>query len=129
MYSLKAAIDIEPKETSQLLFRYGLENDSSLEIIYLVEEELLSINRESLGYPITGAEVPILNKRSLSLPLKDGKLKLELFGDRSSLEIFTHDGQVLTTTFFEEQEVNQFQISTNLVAKVNELVTYNILID
>ena len=122
-------IEVEPQNGGQVAINYGIENAGSFELIYEVDDELLTINRESIGYSIKGAESPILNSRSLSVPLKDGKLALKLFGDRSSLEIFTHDGQTLTTTFFEEQEINQLIIKTDSFVKVNELVIYKIITD
>lgn len=123
------SMEVEPNDGSQLIINYGVGKKGSFQLVYQVEEELLTINRDSIGHSIKGAESPILNSRSVPVPLKDGKLALKLFGDRSSLEIFTHDGRTLTTTFFEEEEINELIIRTDKMIKVHELVIYNIITD
>ncbi|GGD91680.1 hypothetical protein GCM10010911_58010 [Paenibacillus nasutitermitis] len=57
-------------------------------VIYNSEENELSINRDKSGGGVTGISRCVLK------PAADGTVKLHLFVDRSSIEVFGNDGRV-----------------------------------
>ena len=67
-----------------------------------------------------------MNKRSAYVPLNKGKLGLDLYGDTSSIELFTHDGQTLSTTFFEENFTEIIEITSTGDALIEVLEIYDI---
>lgn len=125
----RITVAIDLMEGKKIQLYYGKNEETYFEISYDKETSLLEINREKIGYFIKGAEKPVLNKRAVKVPLIDNKLTLDIFGDTSSIEIFTHDGQTLSTTFFEEDFSETLEIISNGQILINQLVIYEISVD
>lgn len=60
-------------------------------ISYDVASQELKLDRSESGYVIVGDEGE-LSSRKIKTPLINGKIKLQVFKDRSSVEIFVNDG-------------------------------------
>ncbi|MCM2139543.1 glycoside hydrolase family 32 protein [Vagococcus fluvialis] len=119
-------LEVDLSKGELFTIHYGKNEENYFEISYNVLDSLLTISRELIGQPITGAEKPNLNKRSAYVPLNKGKLGLDLYGDTSSIELFTHDGQTLSTTFFEENFTEIIEITSTGDALIEVLEIYDI---
>lgn len=119
-------LEVDLSKGELFTIHYGKNEENYFEISYNVLDSLLTISRELIGQPIKGAEKPNLNKRSAYVPLNKGKLGLDLYGDTSSIELFTHDGQTLSTTFFEENFTEIIEITSTGDALIEVLEIYDI---
>lgn len=95
---------VDFSEAESLTIRLAINGTSSLYVKYQKEEKVLTLDRNKFGYPITGLEKKPLSQRSIVTPLKDDRLKLEIFRDTNSVEVFANDRQTLTTTFYETEK-------------------------
>ena len=59
----------------------------------------------------------MLTQRMLPVALENNELILELIRDTASIEVFTHDGQTMTMTFYEETpgEGSLFEIAGSCI--------------
>ncbi len=94
---------------------------AALKIIYNKAKQLLTISRENVGHLICGNEEPQLVARSMDVRLIDGKLKLEMFRDTSSLELFVNDKQTMTITFYEIAKGKEVSLHSEGKVVITEL--------
>lgn len=125
----RITISIDFMEASKVSLYYGKKEETFFEISYDKHTSLLEINREKMGYSIKGAEKPTLTKRAIEVPLVENHLKLEIYGDTSSIELFTNDGQALSTTFFEEAFSGVLEIAGDDELLIKELTIEDIIVD
>uniref|UniRef100_UPI00403F9110 glycoside hydrolase family 32 protein n=1 Tax=Candidatus Enterococcus willemsii TaxID=1857215 RepID=UPI00403F9110 len=92
---------VEINEQQEFTFAYAKNGDEALKISYQAATEMLTVSRETIGYPIKGIEETHLVERKMRVSPVDGQLDLELFRDTSSLEVFAN-GQTMSFTFFEK---------------------------
>lgn len=122
-------LEIDVLNASKVIFFYGQKEEKAFKINYDVITQKLSINRENIGYSIKGAEEPVLNQREIIVPLENNVLAIDIYGDTSSVEIFTHDGQSVTSTFFEESFSGDFTIKADQNILIKKLNSFDIVID
>lgn len=106
--------------TQSLTLRYG--QKEALVITYDGKTHCLSVDRSELGYPIVGAEEPVLTGRSLELGAA-GLFELECFRDTASLELFVNGTQTMTTTFYERQENQTVTLHVVGTGIIKEIIT------
>ena len=106
--------------TQSLTLRYG--QKEALVITYDGKTHCLSVDRSELGYPIVGAEEPVLTGRSLELGAA-GLFELECFRDTASLELFVNGTQTMTTTFYERQENQAVTLHVVGTGIIKEIIT------
>lgn len=99
-------------EGQKITFLYAQDKES-LRLEYDMSTSLLSFSRENMGYDIKGIEKKQLTKREVRIPLMDNQLKLEIFRDTSSVEIFTATGETMTFTFYEKEKGNHMHLQTS----------------
>lgn len=121
-----ACLEIDLRESKELIIKFGGTDFSYYEIKYSLLDELLVINREKIGYPIKGAENPIINSRQIRLPIENNILKLTIYGDVSSMEVFTYTGEVLTATYFEENFIGNIEIQSTDKFLIKQFDIYDI---
>ncbi|MCT8139389.1 glycoside hydrolase family 32 protein [Anaerobacillus sp. CMMVII] len=107
-------VNIEFKKGNATSF--GLVIQSSQEektiIHFDVAKEMLFVDRTNSGDNSFSDSFPTVQEAPLKL--KDGILKLQVFIDTSSIEIFANDGEVaVTSLIFPNEAVNQLQFFSN----------------
>jgi beta-fructofuranosidase len=103
---------VDVVEGQKVTFLYAQDKES-LRLEYDASTSLLSFSRENMGYDIKGIEKKQLTKREVRIPLMDNQLKLEIFRDTSSVEIFTATGETMTFTFYEKEKGKQMHLQTS----------------
>lgn len=74
-------------------------------------KETLELDRTQSGFPLIGKEIEQVYKRTISLPLHQDKLTLEIFLDRASVEVFINDGEyTMTSTIYPTRKASQINI-------------------
>lgn len=86
---LEIVADLSEAQTFSLELRASANNKTV--ITYDVASEEIKFDRSESGYVITGAEGELFYRKTTA-PLLDGKLKLEIYKDSSSVEVFVNDG-------------------------------------
>ena len=103
--------------------------DEKVVLLFQVEEGVLELSREHMGSPILGSEDSTLVKRTVSIPLMDNQLQLDVFLDKSSIEVFINGGrEVMTMTIFPLKEVHDYAIGVVGKATINALQQSSILV-
>lgn len=78
---------------------------------YNVADQEIDLSRRESGFVITGVEEGELDHRKVNVPLVNGKLKLQIFLDKSSVEVFVNDGvESLTTLIYPLDDAAQLII-------------------
>ncbi|MCT8137129.1 glycoside hydrolase family 32 protein [Anaerobacillus sp. CMMVII] len=97
-YELEVIIQAKIATNFGLKLRVDEENDQETVLSYNVKEETLSFNRDKAGSGPGGI-------RKAPAQLKDGQLHLRIFVDKSSIEVFVHDGeQVITARIYPSEQ-------------------------
>jgi beta-fructofuranosidase len=122
-------LTIDVMEAEKITLNCGKRNGASIQLTYDVAKSLLSINREEIGHFIEGVETPVLNTRELVVQLEHNKLGLTIYGDTSSIEVFTSTGQAMTTTFFEESGVNLIELKTKGTCLIEKMDVFDIIVE
>lgn len=86
---LEVVADLSEAQSFFLQLRASATNRTVLS--YDVESQEVKLDRTESGYAIRGEEGELFF-RKVYAPLLEGKLKLEVFLDRSSIEVFVNDG-------------------------------------
>ena len=81
---------------------------------------LLKLNRDKSGKGLSG-------EREVKLPLDNNILKLRVFVDKSSIEVFANDGvAVLSSRIYPDKNANGVKFFSDGQAKINELSFYKL---
>lgn len=126
-------IELELTIDSQEAAKFGLKilKDESCETVMFYDKEQgkfifdRSINGEALG----GAETNYSKNgiRKTEVKLRDNKLKLRIFIDRSSVEIFIQDGErTMTSTVYPSDTAKGIEFFTDNEIKIKELNKWQI---
>lgn len=122
------AFTADLSNSEEFSLRFSVDEESELIMEYQKNEGILSIDREHFGYDIKGNEEPQLVKRSLLVPLEDNKIKLELFRDTSSLEVFINDRQTMSTTFYEIEKSRNLNFTSKGTTRIEDLKLGHIIV-
>lgn len=92
---------LDMKECSTFGMKFFSNDSEETVMTYTVETNELGLDRSKSGYPIVGVEPEPLLSRKVLCPLKNDLLKLNIFLDKSSVELFANDGEeTITATVF-----------------------------
>lgn len=120
-YEMDLTADLSHAKTFSIKLRAS-ENQETV-ITYDKETQKLKLNRDKSSiekYNITG-------EREAQLPLINNTLKLQIFVDKSSVEIFANDGQVaMSSRIYPKEESIDILFSANGEAKINYLNFYKL---
>mgnify|MGYP001851708149 FL=1 len=87
---------------------------------YDKNSKILKLNRDKSGQALTG-------EREVTLPLTDNLLKLRIFSDKSSLEVFANDGQaVMSSRIYPDKNATGIKFISQGEAKINYLNFYKL---
>lgn len=113
-------LDIEQSKSKKLVIKIGT-NDENIYVSYDFEKEELTLDRSNSGFKIIGDEKPIVDRRVSKCRLVDNKLKLSLYIDSSSIEIFANKETTMTTTFYRKKEDVSLFLESEGVVHVDSL--------
>ncbi|WP_347553156.1 glycoside hydrolase family 32 protein (plasmid) [Pseudalkalibacillus hwajinpoensis] len=96
--------------------RFELEVRSNEEertlIAYDCDSDLLELNRKSSGVEIVGKEDEHVHKRAVYCDSERGKLNLEIFIDKASIEVFINKGKfTMTSTIYPKKKADKLKIA------------------
>ncbi|KRE32802.1 glycoside hydrolase family 32 protein [Paenibacillus sp. Soil724D2] len=107
-YELVTELSVQPN--AKLAFKLRKGSDQETGVSYDAKTEQLTVDRTHSG--ISSFEKGFAEKVSAPLKLKDGKLKLRLFVDESSLEVFANDGEaVVSSLIFPDPTSNRLELT------------------
>lgn len=115
-------IETEADLTNSKSFTIKLRTSSSQETVlsYDKENKILKLNRDKSGVALKG-------EREASLPLPNNILKLRIFVDKSSVEVFANDGQVvMSSRIYPDKGAHGIKFSSSGVTKLNYLDFYKL---
>ncbi len=123
-YEIKAEIDINDAE--KFAFALHKSGDQESLIIFNLKDDNIFINLSNSGNT-TFSDNYLLNKK-IEKKIKGKKLKINIFVDRSSIEIFLNDGEVVATNLvFPELKQTEIQLSVKGGSiKVDYLTIYKL---
>lgn len=106
-------------QTKKIVLKVVKSQKSAVELSYNPTTEQLSISRDSFGFIITGAEINQLTKRTTGVPLVNSRLRIEIFRDTSSIEVFANGVAVMSMNFYENEQNEQPTLS--VIGEIEEL--------
>lgn len=114
-YKLK--VDTHENKSFSLLL-LGTEN-AGLVVSYNKDTQLLTLSRDNYGYKITGDEKEHLTQRQVGI--KEAVFELEIFMDKSAIEVFVNNEKTMTFTFYGEANESNLKIYSEGLLKVLSL--------
>lgn len=121
VYEMDLAVDLSHSKSFSIKLRVS-ENQETI-ITYDKEKQKLKLNRDKSSienYSIKG-------EREVPLELINNTLKLHIFVDKSSIELFANDGQVaMSSRIFPKEESIDILFNTDGDAKINYLNFFKI---
>ncbi|MGG0449668.1 GH32 C-terminal domain-containing protein [Priestia megaterium] len=123
-YEIMAEFDVSHTEAQEFGFQIQKEGSENTKVSYNINKQRLSVDRTNSGSFDFGENVK--GKQSASMLPKDGKVKLHMFVDHSSVEVFGNDGtEVITDQLFPTLSSNKIRLYSNGGAvKLNSLKMY-----
>ena len=118
VYELVTAVDMTNSKCFKIKFRTSSSHETVLS--YDKNIGLLKLNRDKSGKGLSG-------EREVKLPLDNNILKLRVFVDKSSIEVFANDGvAVLSSRIYPDKNANGVKFFSDGQAKINELSFYKL---
>lgn len=118
VYELETEIDMTKAQSLCVKLRFSPSQETVLS--YDKNSKILKLNRDKSGQALTG-------EREVTLPLTDNLLKLRIFSDKSSLEIFANDGQaVMSSRIYPDKNATGIKFIAQGEAKINYLNFYKL---
>lgn len=118
VYELETEIDMTKAQSLCIKLRFSPSQETVLS--YDKNSKILKLNRDKSGQALTG-------EREVTLPLTDNLLKLRIFSDKSSLEIFANDGQaVMSSRIYPDKNATGIKFIAQGEAKINYLNFYKL---
>ncbi|WP_413379878.1 glycoside hydrolase family 32 protein [Alkalihalobacillus sp. 1P02AB] len=112
---LKVVFDAKEATTFGLKVHLDKELGEETVFTYLVDEQAFCLNREKSGSGPGGI-------RKVPLALRDGKLELQLFLDKSSVEVFLQNGEkVMTARIYPNKNSKAIEFFSDEVIELVEL--------
>lgn len=122
---LDLEIDVKDCQTFELAL-HSNETEATL-LSFECENSLLELNRKNSGYEIIGKEDEHLYKRSVYCDTPNDKLKLTIFLDRSSVEVFVNDGvDTMTANVYPKKEAKDIKFTAKGQVNILSLKKWDI---
>lgn len=96
--SIEVQLDVNVKEAKTFTMNLFKTEDEKATLTYDVETEMLTFDRSLVGHPIQCNHFEKPNYREQKISLEDGHLKLHVFIDTCSVEIFIQEGEYTITS-------------------------------
>lgn len=106
-------LEINLKMATKLELQYAKGAEHTLLLSYDVAQECFTVSREQMPYDLPGAESEVLKERSVTTPLENNYLTVEIFRDTSAIEIFLNDRLTMSTTFYETEKGHDFLLQAD----------------
>ena len=119
---LELDVSINPKKSSHFGLKLRVDKESEQETVltYDVTNETLTFDRNRSGVGPGGV-------RKAPVPLKNQKLNLRIFMDKSSIEVFANDGeQVMTGRVYPNENATEIYLFANDEIEVNSLKKWDL---
>lgn len=120
------SLELDYASLKEFKIKFSNSNNEELYIIHDRESQSFYIDRGNNTYKINNQKDISLSESRRSLPYNTDILKIELFIDTSSVEVFINDEETLTATFYTETPYDKSWLLTNGKLKVNRLRGANI---
>jgi fructan beta-fructosidase len=119
--SCELEVTFKPATTSISGIRMAKGKDQYVEIGYDAAKEILYVDRSKSGDTCFHSSFGKLSRYETSLKTQNGTIKLRVFFDKSIVEVFANDGEVvLTTQIFPPEKNNAIALFSNGVDVVFE---------
>ncbi|MDQ4141237.1 MAG: glycoside hydrolase family 32 protein [Bacteroidota bacterium] len=116
-------LNLDVAKSSELMLKFSNSKGEYVNVGYSVPEKQLYIDRTHSGK--INFEPRFAKKHVAPLPLQDGKLKLHLFLDVASVEVFANNGQlVMTGIFFPNENFTKVEITSKGTTQLLESEAY-----
>lgn len=117
-------MDIQADIHNAKIFTIKLRASETQETILLYDKstQTLKLNRDKSS----NTDFNIKGEREVKLPIENNILKLRIFVDKSSIEIFTNDGIAMSSRIYPDEESIDIIFSSEGETKINYLNFYKI---
>ncbi|XP_018563655.1 uncharacterized protein LOC108905323 [Anoplophora glabripennis] len=119
------------ENTNTFTIELRANDDEKTILSYDTESSELTLDRTNSGISITGNENPQVFARKVLAPLNDNRLKLQVFLDQSSVEVFVNDGRESLTANIYPTKVpsDSIRFTAEGTALIERLTFSNINLD
>lgn len=116
-------LNVDVSKSQELIVRFSNDKGERLDVGYSVPQQQLFIDRTKAGE--TNFEPRFAKKHVAPLALENGKLRLHLFLDVASVEVFANNGQsVMTDIFFPTEKFTDISLISKGTATLRESKMY-----
>ncbi|MDF2614970.1 MAG: hypothetical protein K0S71_2756 [Clostridia bacterium] len=120
---IELQIDIDVKESKRFEIKLMKGKDAYTEVIYDTSLQILTFDRSNSKSGIDG-----LNRRTMPVNLYDNKVKLRIFIDRYSIEIFANEGEgTMSSTVYSNIEDDDIEMMSDQLILV-DIVKWDLII-
>jgi beta-fructofuranosidase len=127
--NLELELEIDSQDANEFGLRVLKDKDNETVMYYSREEGKFIFDRSKNGVTLLGAEKDedIKYVRKAAVALSDNKLKLRIFIDRSSVEVFIQGGEkVMTSTVYPKSTAKAIEFFSDNEIVIKELNTWEI---
>lgn len=125
--ALELEVDVE--NSSYLEISVHANKDEQTLLSYHHDTGLLELNRQNSGHKISGEEDEYLYKRAVYCDTSSKKIKLEIFLDRSSIEVFVNEGiETITANVYPKEEAREIKFAAIGTANIVTLKKWDIVL-
>ena len=115
---LELEVDMKDSKEFKMLLMKG--NNQETVLKYNKDESLFIFDRSKNGKDLGGKEETLRTYRQVNVDLIDNKLKLNIFIDTISVEIFINDGiKTMSSTVYPDKESDNIEFITDKNASMN----------
>lgn len=118
-------LNFDVSKSEELILKISNTKGEYINVGYSIPQKQLFIDRTHAGK--TNFEPRFAEKHVAPLPIRNGKLKLHLFLDVASVEVFANDGQlVMTDIFFPNEDFTKVEILSKGTTQLQESQAYTL---
>lgn len=118
IYEIETQVDLTKAQNFSIKLRTSSSQETVLS--YDKNTKVLKLNRDKSGHELTG-------EREVTLPLTENLLKLQIFVDKSSVEVFANNGQaVLSSRIYPDKNSIGIKFTSTGEAKIKYLDFYKL---
>lgn len=116
----------ENEQDDSFTLKFSNGTNEYVSLSYNKSEKVIYFSRESLETKIINDSTKEINSSAKSYPFSGKRLKLEIFIDTSSIEVFINDEVTLTNTFYLTNPISRVSIECETMIIIDELKVANI---
>lgn len=127
VFALELDVKLDDEATFEIELRSNDKEFTTL--VYNQKNGELTLNRKNSGYEIIGAEDTHLYKREVYCSGNTRDLKLAIYVDQSSVEVFVNDGiETMTATIYPVEKAEKIKFKANGTAEIMNLSKWELSI-